>query len=636
MKRLKRVVAALLAALIEGLAALRPMSVSEWADTYRVLPDSSAEPGPWRTGRAEYLREIQDVLSIDDPTEKVVVMKAAQLGFSEAMNNWIGYSIHQSPCTFMMVQPSEHTAISFSKMRVAPMIASCSAIRSLVFAAKGRDGGNTIQHKQFAGGSLTMVGAQSPAGLASRAIKRLACDEVDRFPASAGTEGDPVGLAEKRTTTFPDRKILLISTPVEKSTSRIAKAYAESDQRKYWVPCPMCGHRQVLLFERLVWSPGQTKEVRYRCSGCEQLIHEAEKVGMVRRGEWRAEHPEREGRGYWISALYSPWDGASWSKIAEQYKQAKGDPQRMLVFMNTMLGEPWDKAECDSIDPSWVLAMREPWSRTHDAPGIPPGVGVLTAGVDVQANRFEVTVLGWGRDDECWFIDHVIIPCDTTDFGNYHLLDCVLMSTYTHEWGYQVGLVAATIDTGGGHTGAVIKYLQACEQLRRPIFGVKGKEGWGRPIWPRVPSKLMSVVDLYPVAVDVAKMDLYARLRASYDAAKAHGGIVPRGRGMIHILESPRFGPEWADQLTAEKLVVKVSKHTHKRKLTWDCPPHKPNEGLDCAVYGRAAYEAWRAMGGQIEPILARMVDRRPSSQPSAPRRLPSNDWVGAPRDWLK
>ena len=305
-------------------AGLRPdpvLTVSEWADRYRRLSGkSAAEPGPWRTDRTPYLREIMDSLSPLSPAERVVFMKGSQIGGTECGNNWVGYVIHKSPGPMMVVQPTVELAKRNSKQRIDPLIEESDVLRELVKSPRSRDSGNTVLSKEFPGGVLVMTGANSAVGLRSMAVRYLFLDEIDAYPGDVDGEGDPINLAFARTRTFSRRKVFMVSTPLVAGWSRIEAAYAESDQRRYWVPCPHCGQFQVLKFERLRWPKGEPQKAAYHCIACEQAIFNHQKNAMLAGGEWR---PEAQGdgrtRGYHLSSLYSPVGWYSWERAAEDW-----------------------------------------------------------------------------------------------------------------------------------------------------------------------------------------------------------------------------------------------------------------------------------------------------------------------------
>ena len=264
------------------------LTISQWADKYRKLSQrASAEPGPWRTDRTPYLREIMDCLSPSSPVERVVFMKGAQIGGTECGNNWIGYIIHQAPGPMMAIQPTVEMAKRNSKQRIDPLIEESEVLRTLVQSPRSRDSGNTVLSKEFPGGVLVMTGANSAVGLRSMAARFLFLDEVDAYPGDVEGEGDPVNLAMARTRTFARRKVFLCSTPKITGMSRIEAAYEESDQRRYWVPCPVCREFQVLKFAQLRWPKGQPEKAVYVCEHCGQEIQNHQKQWMLPRGEWR-------------------------------------------------------------------------------------------------------------------------------------------------------------------------------------------------------------------------------------------------------------------------------------------------------------------------------------------------------------
>ena len=224
----------------DGLLPDPALTVSEWADRHRLLsPRASAEPGRYRTDRTPYIRAIIDALSPMNPTRRVVVMKSAQVGFTEGGNNWIGYVIHHAPGPMLAVQPTVELAKRFSRQRIDPLISESPALRERVRPARSRDAGNTVLSKEFPAGLLVITGANSAVGLRSMPARYLFLDEVDAYPPSADEEGDPVALAEARTRTFSWRsKVLLGSTPTIHGLSRIEREYETTDQRRFFVPVP--------------------------------------------------------------------------------------------------------------------------------------------------------------------------------------------------------------------------------------------------------------------------------------------------------------------------------------------------------------------------------------------------------------
>jgi phage terminase large subunit GpA-like protein len=329
-------------------SGIRPdpdLTVSSWADRHRKLASrASAEPGQYRTARTPYMREIMDRLSPGDPTQRIVFMKAAQVGATEAGNNWIGFVIHHAPGPMLAVQPTVELAKRNSRQRIDPLIEESPDLRERVKPARSRDAGNTMLSKEFAGGILIMTGANSAVGLRSTPARYIFLDEVDAYPTSADEEGDPVTLAEARSLTFAHRrKVLLVSTPTIRGLSRIEREYEASDQRRFFVPCPHCDAMQWLKFERLRWEKGRPETAEYLCEGCERCIAEHHKTRMLERGEWRATATATDPTtvGYHLSALYSPVGWLSWQRIARAHEAARGSDEAMKTFVNTSLGETW-------------------------------------------------------------------------------------------------------------------------------------------------------------------------------------------------------------------------------------------------------------------------------------------------------
>jgi len=331
------------------------LALSEWADGHRRLSTkSSPEPGPWRTSRTPYLREIMDCLSTSSPVRKVVFMKGAQIGATEAGLNWIGYVISHAPGPMMAVTPTVDMAKRFSRQRLQQMIDDCPQLRDLVAPSRERDSGNTVLSKEFPGGILVMVGSNAPGPLRSMPVRYLFCDEVDGYPLSADKEGDPVNLAVVRTQNFGDSgrgKVFLVSTPTVKGISRIESEFEATDQRRFFVPCPHCGHKQVLKFPSLRWEAGRPETVGYVCEACGCVMRNHHKASMLAGGEWRATAPAVTGVvGFHLSSLYSPVGQLSWRMVAEQWEASAVSIEQRQVFVNTKLGETWtDQGE----GPDW-------------------------------------------------------------------------------------------------------------------------------------------------------------------------------------------------------------------------------------------------------------------------------------------
>ncbi len=556
-----------------GLAPEPLLTVSAWADSFRFLSSiASAEPGQWRTSRTPYLREIMDCLSPSNPAQRVVVMAGAQIGKTECGNNWIGYVIHRAPGPMLMVQPTVEVAKRISKQRLAPMIESTPALRERVAESRSRDSGNTVQVKEFDGGVLIITGANSAAGLRSMPIRFLFMDEVDEYPGDVDGQGDPVALAEKRTSTFARRKILLTSTPTIKGLSRIEREYLASDQRRYLLPCPACGHMDYLVWSgiehhRIHWDEGRPETACMVCSGCGAKIDERYKTDMLDRGEWRASaESTSQTAGFHLSALYSPLGWKSWADCAAEFLQVKDDPFKLKTWVNTVLGETWEERG-DSVEAGSLMARLERFDAD-----VPMGVGVLVAAVDVQGDRLEAIVKGYGAAEESWLIAFTQIHGDPARDQVWHELDLFLTQKFTHASGRKMQVVRTVIDSGGLHTEYVYRYARA--RYDRGVFPIKGGSLTGRPLVERPSVHNRYNVPLFVLCVDTGKDIVMSRL------------MMPSpGPGYLHL-------PEWADaeyvaQLTAEKAIRKYVKGRGAVRQ-W-VKLRDRNEALDLEVYALAA-----------------------------------------------
>ena len=376
----------------------KKLKVSQWADENRVLTsEASAEPGNWRTSRAPYQREIMDVIA-DRSIEVVVFSKSSQVGATEIINNVIGYYIAQDPSPVLVLQPTLEMARTWSKDRLAPMLKSSPALAGKVKEPRSRDSENTVLHKKFPGGNLSVVGANSASSLASRPVRILLCDEVDRYPDSAATEGDPIQLAIKRTQTFWNRKILMASTPTIDGVSRIQAAWETSDKRFYFVPCPHCEEMQKLEWKHVHWDEDKPESAHYACQHCGGVIEETDKIKMLDQGEWRASEETSRIAGFHISELYSPW--STWQSMVETFLEVKKHPEQLKTFVNTALGEVW-RDQGVEIETHELMSRRE----NYDSSLIPNDVLVITAGCDIQKDRIEIQTVGWALDSQSYVIE---------------------------------------------------------------------------------------------------------------------------------------------------------------------------------------------------------------------------------------
>ena len=586
----------------EKRANLKPppkLTVSEWADEYRRLSsESSAEPGRWLTARAEYQRGIMDAVS-DPGVHTVIVMSSAQVGKTEVLNNVVGFHIHQDPAPILLIQPTLEMAQTWSKDRLAPMLRDSPELRGKVKDPRPKNSQNTMLHKTFPGGHITMAGSNSPASLASRPVRIVLFDEVDRYPPSAGTEGDPVNLGRKRTATFWNRTVFLTSTPTVKGVSRIELEFSQSDQRYFFVPCPHCDHFQRLVWAQVVWDKTEEGEnlpdtAHYVCEKCGAMWTEIQRQVAVKRGVWRATAQSEGKAGFHLSELYSPW--SSLQDVVRAFLDARGNPELLKTWVNTSLGETWED-EGDSVDQHVLYRRRERYEAQ-----VPNDALLLTAGIDVQRDRVEMEVVAWGHGEESWNVDYRIIPGDTARPEVWRDLEDALDLTYTHETGTEFHITSALIDSSD-QTTTVYNFVKHSRHPR--LFAGKGISGTGRPVvqvFRKQSSRAKRGVDLYHVGVDDAKATTYARLM-----------IKDVGPGYCHFPMAR--DPEYFDQLTAERLVTKYHKGFAKKEWVKVRPR---NEVLDCRVYAYAALKILNPVWTAIEKKLR--TEPTPVEEPTLPR----------------
>ncbi len=572
----------------EGFAPDPKLTVSEWADRNRQLSTkASAEPGRWRTARTPYLREVMDALSPTSPVQRVVAMFAAQTGKTECLLNWMGFSIDLAPAPFLMVQPRVEDAKKYSRQRIDPMLEATESLRAKISERRARDAGNTVFQKEFPGGLLSLTGANSGAGLRSMPARYLAMDEVDAYKPDIDEEGDPIALAEARTSTFFRRKIALTSTPTIEGRSKIADEYSHSDRSQYWVPCPDCNQLQLLEWTNLRWETDEKgvakpETAMIACTSCGVLIPEHKKTWMLTNGRWIARAPELSNRvrGFQLNGLYTPLGWTSWAELVREFHKAQGNQDLLRTFVNTRLAETW-KEKGDAPEWEHIYLRRESYKiGTVPARGL-----VLTAGVDVQKDRIEFEVRAWGRAKESWSIEYRVIPGDVSTPAPWAELTKVLGHTWRHEYGLQLQIRMLAIDSGFA-TNSVYDWVR--KQSNARVIAIKGQSGHGALIeQPRAAEvtsggkRLARGVKVWPVSVDMAKAEFYGWLRLPAPTQPERDGFPP---GFVHF---PEYGEDYFRQLTSEQVVVHLVRGY--RKYVWELKRGTRNEALDCAVYNRAA-----------------------------------------------
>lgn len=608
------------ASLLHRMRPPKRLSMSEWAaQSLYLSKEEGPEPGLWRAERAPFQAGIMDAIS-DPMTEEVTVMSSSQIGKTTIAKAVVGFFMEIDPSPMLYVQSTLEMAESFSKDRLAPMLRDCPSLQGLI-DDKSRDSGNTLLHKQFPGGHLTMAGSNSPASLASRPIRVLILDEKDRYPASAGNEGDPSNLAIARTSNFWNRKILNISSPGVKVLSRIHKDFEAGSQAYLHVPCPHCGEGHRLEFVNLIIDRDNPEASQLCCPNCGGMYGEAERAQMMQRCHWVHTYPERKRKSFHVSQLYSPW--VRLGTIAQKWLDAQDKPEELKTFYNTVLGLPYEEAG-DSSDDKQLLARRE----NYGIHALPSGILLLVAGVDVQADRLECEVIGLGAGEECWGVQPVVFLGDPAQSEVWQRLDDFLLRDWATEDGRTLRIRAACVDSGDGNrTQAVYTYCQP--RAGRNVWAIKGMPG-SRPIWPIRASKSSKYrgFAVRAIGVDTAKDLLHARCRVGLQDGQFVGGA-----GSLHWHAG--YDEEWFAQFTAERLITTVDKKGRMVRA-WVKEGKRRNEALDCRVYAWAAYQGLVAERGLSLDVLALAARELPlrlvDTVADAPQTEPPVDAVVTPQ----
>ena len=556
------------------------LKLSEWADKFRRLAaGTTAEPGRWKTAKAPYQKEIMDAIT-DISIKKVVIMSAAQVGKTDAMVlNPIGYYIHYDPSPIMVIQPTIDMAEKFSKEKLSPMLRSTPVLAERV-DDKSRSSGNTITHKIFPGGFVTIAGANSPTGLRSHTVRILLADEIDGYPASAGAEGDPLLLAAKRQTTYWNKKQVDISTPTIKGASRIEIEYENSSRGEWNTPCPCCGELQPLTWSGIVFDKDDLSEIGYVCSKCGVISSEVEWKEGFKDGCFIHEDPENPVKGFHLNTLASTL--ATWREVVEKFLVAneevkKGNVELMKVWTNTEMGETWEE-DGETIEDEELMKRRENYNCE-----IPADVLYLTAGVDTQDDRFEVEVVGWGPEYESWGIKYAALYGDTGNMQDqvWVDLDTFLSQTFEKPDGTKLKIIATCIDSGGHRSNQVYKFCKP--RFNRRIFAIKGSNDSAAAYIQKPTKSNREQAYLFTIGVDTGKSWLMDRLK-----------LEEPGPGFCHFPREDGRGydEKYFKGLTSEKKVMRYK--MGRPYFAWelkDRGEHRRNEALDCRNYATAAIE---------------------------------------------
>ncbi len=547
----------------------KKLTIGEWADQNRVLSsESSKEVGAWETKRTPYMVEIYERLESSEVRE-VILMMASQLAKSEFINNIFGKYADLDPCPMLLVQPTDTMAVAYSKERIAPMIRDTAVLKAIIRDANKKNSGNTVAHKMFPGGYIAFIGSNSPSKLAARPVRIIFFDEVDRYPESSGREGDVITLGRKRLTTYSDiSKCIITGTPTIKGKSLIATEFKNGSCGTWQLPCPHCGEYQKLEFANIKWVDSEPETVTMMCDECGVLATEKEwKKGNQSKGKWVHKYRSRKEKlSYHLNALASPW--RTWESIVKEWIEIQGDIEKLKSFKNTVLAETWEEQNIKTIDYKDLYARRE-----HYKADLPDGVLIITAGVDIQGDRIEVEVVGWGLGHENWGIVYQVIHGNPSKQEIWDELDEFLQRKFTFEDGTALKIYATCIDTGGHNTQDVYNFVSPREEDR--IFGIKGQGGIV-PIDNGFRRTKNNEINLYSVGVNALKDSTMGKLR-----------INKKGKGYCHFPRNVtrNYTEEYFKTLTAE---VRDPKTNKWRKI------RDRNEGLDLRNYNEAALEIYK------------------------------------------
>ena len=600
-------------ALARAVAPRKPLTVSQWADLNRRLSSKgSALPGRWMTDRNPPLREPMDCMSARSAVRDCILKFPVQFGKTEVALNAVGYTMDHAPGPVMVCLPGEVSMHKWVAQKLNPMIEETDAVRAVLTSTASRDGANRREFKDFAGGQLYIEHAGSPARLKSTTVRTLIVDEVDEFAANLHSGDDPLLMLEGRTSAFPGQyKRLYISTPTLKGVSRIEDLWAKSDQRRWHVPCPHCGHFQALQWSGLHWGPGGSG-VHYVCCECGAVIDEHHKTEMIAAGRWVPENPTAKRRGYHINALYYQIGlGPRWADLVEMWLEAQNDPAKLKTFVNDRLAEAWEDPAMRAVKHNAIADRAEAYPLRQ----APRGVLVATAGVDTQDNRLAVHIVGWGRNRAAWTLDYIELPGDPADETVWTSLTELLNRPIEHALGGALRIEATAIDTGG-HRGEAVKNYVRQRRVRRPmaIFGassnnapVLGKHKAHDVTWRGATDR--RGVMLYPVGTVEVKHWLYGRL--STDAERSAEDR------LVHF----------SDQLPLDFFAGLVSETYNPAKNRFEKRRGARNEPLDTWVYAAAA--AWhpelrlhRLTRADWDALEARVIAQ--AQQPATSAPLPS------------
>ena len=576
------------------LAPASGITVSEWADKYRVVsPERGAKSGQWKS----WPYQIEPMNAASDPSVyRVVIVAATQTLKTSVIENAIGRVIDCDPGPILVVQPRREDAVDFAEENIDPMVRDVARLRGKVYKASKK------LKKVFRGGMLNITSAGSAENAGRRAIMLLCLDEVDRYRLSR--EGNFLPLARKRLASYKSRgKEISASSPTYDG-SEIDKAYTASDQREYYVPCPLCGNEQSMMRKfrtQVRWDSSlptieeQSLSARYYCEHCDQPWDEHLRRQAVSFGRWKASRPFRGVAGFWISELYSY--ARRLDQIVLDFLEKKDNPEDLRSFVNTTLAENF-ATQGDTPDWQALVNRREQYAIEK---AVPKGALVLTAGADVHPDRIEVELVGWGRHRHSWGLRKEIFEGRTAELRGTPLnpspweqLEAFLAEVYPHELGGEVMCALLFVDSGN-QSNDVYQWVRTQPSSR--VMAIKGADRGALPVSQPSPvdvnfagQVIRHGLRIRHVVVPFFKSELYADLKKEQPTAEQQAAGVTYPTGFCHFPDGRNYGDEHFRQLCAEQLVTLKDKRTGRTRREWQ-QIRARNEGLDIRVYARAA--AW-------------------------------------------
>lgn len=599
-----------------GILAPRPrLNIWQWADTYRTLArgvSAKSVHGPARycTADAPHQREPQESFTDPDVVCTVLIMASQIGGKTEMINNCLGYHMHYRPANCVVMYPTIDSAEKYSKKKFMPMVRATEVLEPLLAPARSRDSGNTILIKEYTGGSIFFVGANSTPSLRQASGEVLVGDEIDSNESSAGDEGEPVELLWKRGESFPSCVKILSSTPTIKGASAIWSAFEESDQRYWFMPCVHCGESVRFEWSMVDWPKDDPERAVMLCPKCAKTINDANRLDMYHAGAWRPTAPFLGTRGYHLNGLYCPWKCGKGYKnrlhqfAAEHIRAVKKGREALKVRVNTFFCETWEE-EGERIDDTELLKRREDYGPT-----LPAAVLVLTAAVDVQGDRLELAVKGHAPADESWGVQYKVFPGSPLKPAVWEELDRYLLeSRWTTEDGRTLNITATCIDMGGAKDKQSFAdhVLAFCKpRFARRVFAVKGSNQVAAPLVTGPSRRNRRRCPIYLIGTDTAKGIIVGRLK-----------ILEHGPGYMHFPRGEQFGfnENYFAMLTAEEVRTQVTRG--KARRVW-VKTKARNEALDIDVYNTAALAILQPNWDALKKLAAKERD----AVKTGPRRI--------------